>query len=138
MTHDFYDIFLICPVRNATEEQKAKIAKYIEDAEARGMKVYYPARDTNQQDAVGWRICSDNRKAIQESEEIHVFWDSNSTGTLFDLGMAFCLGKRIKIVNIEDVPATVGKSFNNMLRFWEEKTGTQGTLFDLGKPDGSY
>ena len=123
-----YDVFLICPVRNATEEQKLAMYDYICELESQGKTVYYPARDTNQNDMVGFRICNDNKKAIMRAKEIHVFWDSKSSGSLFDLGMAFMSGKNIKIVNISDVPATEGKSFNNMLRYWEEQSMEQITF----------
>jgi len=113
-----YDIFLICPVRSVTEEQRQKMAQYIAEIESSGLKVYYPPRDTNQKDAIGWRICKDNMNAIKNSKEIHIFWDKNSSGSLFDLGMAFSMNKRLKIVNIEDVSKTETKSFTNLIRYW--------------------
>lgn len=113
-----YDVFLICPVRNATEEQKQQMNSYIKSLEYSGKKIYYPARDTNQEDHIGFRICEDNKKAIENSKEIHIFWDSQSQGTLFDLGVAFALDKPLRIVNINDVTETNGKSFSNMIRKW--------------------
>ena len=120
-TYD-YDVFLICPVRNATPDQKAEMQSYIDGLEAQGKKVYYPARDTNQNDIVGWQICGDNRWAIKHSKEVHIFYDPASTGSLFDLGMAFATHKYLKLVNIDKVEATDGtKSFNNLIRYWNEK-----------------
>lgn len=58
---------------------------------------------------------------FKNSEEIHIFWDKNSTGSLFDLGMAFASGKTLKIVNLEDVLPTDGKNFTNMIRYWSEQ-----------------
>lgn len=112
------DIFLICPVRNATTEQKQKMQGYIAQLETDGKTVYYPERDTNQNDAIGYRICADNCEAIKEAKEIHIFWDKNSQGSLFDLGMAFALDKPLTIVNLEDVEPTPTKSFSNMMREW--------------------
>src|SRR5208337_4579267 len=106
-------IFLICPVRNATPEETKAIQDYVADLEVKGHQVYWPARDTDQVDSIGLRICKDNRKAIKEADVIHVWWNPNSTGSLFDLGMAFMSDKPIAVVN--GVESTVGKSFNNLL-----------------------
>lgn len=113
-------IFLICPVRNASEEQKEKLMQYIVDLEKQGHEVYYPARDTDQNDNIGYRICTDNKKAIRKSHIVHLFWDKNSQGSLFDLGMAFALGKSLKIVNLETLEITPVKSFANMVKKWAE------------------
>jgi hypothetical protein len=113
-----YDVFLICPVRDANETQKTVMKDYINKLELEGKKVYYPARDTNQIDNIGFRICTDNKKAIEESKEIHIFFDKTSQGSLFDLGMAFALEKPLTIVNIEDLEKTETKSFTNMILKW--------------------
>lgn len=114
-----YDVFLICPVRNATDEQKQKLQEYIQKLENEGKRVYYPARDTNQDDPIGYRICRDNRHAIYNSETIHIFWDKNSTGSLFDLGMAFMAEKPLIIVDSATMVQTPHKSFENMMIEWE-------------------
>lgn len=116
-----YDVFLICPVRNATEEQKQRMQSYVEQLEALDKKVYYPNRDTNQVDTIGYRICTDNKTALRLSKEIHIFWDNDSKGSLFDLGMAFAFDKPLVIVNKNEVTRTDGKSFTNMILAWAEK-----------------
>lgn len=110
-------VFLICPVRNATETQKQRMTDYIEGLE-KTCVVYYPARDTNQNDDIGFRICQDNKTAIVKSDEVHIFWDADSQGSLFDLGMAFAFDKPLVLVNIEDVTKTPQKSFQNMIMHW--------------------
>lgn len=115
-------IFLICPVRNATWEQLAAMATWINRAEAlEGHKVYYPARDTDQNDPIGYRICADNRHALENADRVAVFFDKESQGSLFDLGMAFALRKPIEIVNKSEIEPTEGKSFTNMLLEWEAR-----------------
>jgi len=57
---------------------------------------YIPGRDTPQ--THGDQILPANLKAMKECEEVHVFWDGGSLGTVFDMGMAFALGKPIKPV----------------------------------------
>jgi len=113
-----YDVFLICPVRNATFFQKAQINEYINMMKNAGKTVYYPATDTDQDDTTGFRICTDNKKAMLDSKSVAIYWDKESSGSLFDLGMAFSAGKSITIVNIEEMVATEGKSFVNMIRQW--------------------
>ena len=116
-----YDVFVICPVRNVTEAEKRSIMSHVVELESGGLKVYWPSRDTDQKDPIGLRICSDNRSAIEAANEVHVFWNASSTGSLFDLGMAFALRKKIVIINRDGVPPTPQKSFNNVLRTLDKK-----------------
>lgn len=113
-------IFLICPVRNASDEQKEKMKVYISNLENNGVKVYYPTRNNSYEltDTIGYIICSENTKAIREADEIHIFWDKNSSGSLFDLGAAFILNKHLVIANVDEVEQTETKSFSNMIREW--------------------
>jgi hypothetical protein len=115
-------VFLICPVRSATDEQKQKMAEYIKALEDSGVSVYYPARDTNQEDigGGGWNICKANKKAIVKADEIHIFWDEKSTGSLFDLGMAFYAGKRLVVANPESIHTENTKSFHNLINHWRK------------------
>jgi hypothetical protein len=118
-----YDVFLICPVRNATDEQKQKMKDYIFELESTGKTVYYPDRDTDQtDDGIGFRICADNKNAINNSKEVHIFWDKNSQGSLFDLGMAFALRKPLTLVNISGIEITSNKSFSNMVLEWNRRS----------------
>jgi hypothetical protein len=47
---------------------------------------------------------------MREADEVHVFWDVESFGSHFDLGMAYALGKRIVPISctLVDPP---GKSY---------------------------
>jgi hypothetical protein len=93
------NIFLICPVRKATEEQIKRMKAYIAHMETSGYKIHYPDRDTNQVNPIGYRICRDNGRALGKAGSIHIFYDNTSTGTLFDLGMVYYFNKSLKIVN---------------------------------------
>ena len=112
------NIFIICTVRNATEEYVNKLNEYTKSLETEGHTVYLPHRDTNQS-ASGLNICNQNSLAISVSDEVHIFYNPDSQGTHFDMGVAFALWKRIKV--IESVPYGEGKSFARMLREWEEQ-----------------
>ncbi len=115
-------VFLICPVRIATDKQLNRITSYVDSLEKKGIQVYYPATDTDQE-GEEFQICTDNKSAIEYADEVHIFWDENSKGSLFDLGMAFALNKSLLIVNPEDVKLKNTKSFENMIREWEKRNG---------------
>ncbi|MDO8504433.1 MAG: hypothetical protein Q7S36_01110 [Candidatus Liptonbacteria bacterium] len=108
-------VFIICPVREITDQEKGFIANYVSRLEKDGYSVHWPPRDTAQDDPVGLRICRDNRLAIANADEVHVWWNGKSQGSFFDLGMAFATNKKIVLINFLGVPRTEGKSFNNLL-----------------------
>ena len=90
--------------------------------ESEGKRVYYPPRDTDQNDPVGLEICKNNRYAIRHSKKISVYWNGKSTGSVFDFGMYFMElfytpKKKIKIINKDEVlkMKTSKKSFHNVL-----------------------
>ena len=108
-------IFMICPVRDATNEEKQFLQDYMSRLESQWHKVHYPARDTNQDDPFGLNICSENRQAIRDADEIHIYWTKKSKGTLFDIGMMFMAGKPVVLINRVDLERTPHKSFQNVL-----------------------
>lgn len=113
------NIFIICNIRSATEKYKKKLETYTALLEKTGNRVHLPHRDTDQKtDSV--EICRQNREAIYKADEIHIFYTTESTGIHFDLGIAFGLGKKIKI--IENIEVTKEKSFGNLIRGWEAVT----------------
>lgn len=111
-------IFIICTVRAATEEYRKKLEDYAAKLESEGHKVHLPHRDTNQK-ACGYDICEENCNAISESDEVHVFYNPESTGTHFDLGCSFALKK--KIVVVENVQYGEGKNYPRMIDEWAKK-----------------
>lgn len=110
-------VFIIGPVRGADGPLRENLEAYTSTLESLGCQVHLPHRDTKQ-DARGLDICRQNRDAIERSDEVHVFYSSTSTGSHFDLGVAFALNKRILVVKSE--PYGEGKSFPRMLDEWEK------------------
>jgi nucleoside 2-deoxyribosyltransferase len=108
--------FLIAPVRGYSPESHADTVRALEH---KGWKVHWPARDTPQDDPTGLQICRTNMAAIAAADVIHVIWDGQSQGCLFDLGMAFALRKEIIALDLPDL--TAGKSFQNMINAWDEE-----------------
>ena len=105
----------MCPVRGITDEERLVIEKYVLDLEAAGNAVHWPPRNTDQSDPIGLRTRQDNRRAIEDAEEIHVWWNYKSQGSLFDFRMAFALRKKIVLVNYDSIQKTPQKSFSNVL-----------------------
>ena len=108
-------IFIICTVRGASDEYQNKLEKYVKELEDNGHSIHLPHRDTNQK-ASGYDICTENMNAIKRSDEVHIFYNSKSQGTHFDMGVAFASGKPIVIVENEKIGE--GKSYPRMLTEW--------------------
>ena len=47
---------------------------------------------------------------MRKANEVHVFWDVKSSGSHFDLGMAYILGKKVVPIACEH-PDNEGKSY---------------------------
>jgi nucleoside 2-deoxyribosyltransferase len=112
-------IFIICPVRNMTADERIALEAYIHKLESQGNTVHFPPRDTNQNDPTGWNIIAQNRAAIEGCDEVHIFWNKDSQGSMFDLGMAFAFRKPVTLINT--VEPTPTKSFENVLLKWAKK-----------------
>jgi nucleoside 2-deoxyribosyltransferase len=99
-------VYIICPVRNATSKQRKALREYIEELESIGHDVFYPSDHAPQNDPTGWGIVSLELQAIKECDEVHVYWDTASKGSHFDLGIAMALNKPIILVDAfqEDGP----------------------------------
>jgi hypothetical protein len=76
-------------------QYKDKMQKHCDDLKAKGNPALMPVFDGSLQE---YKCCSRNRTNIEWADEIHVFWDARSIGTIFDLGMCFALRKRIKLM----------------------------------------
>ena len=109
--------FIICTVRGASEEYRKKLEDYVANLEANGYEVHLPHRDTNQ-NARGYDICNQNAKAIAMAHEVHVFYNTDSQGTHFDMGVAFAYGRKIILAEPVEYDPTK-KSFARMLNEWE-------------------
>ncbi|HPE14639.1 MAG TPA: hypothetical protein PLT65_02235 [Bacilli bacterium] len=112
-------IFMICPVRNASQEVVDSLRRIKENLKNRGYHVHYPGDDTNKLDSVGYNICLANANAIGESNVVGIYYDPESTGTLFDLGVAYFLSKQIPtreyiVFNKDDIIIDKNK-FNDRL-----------------------
>jgi len=77
------------------------------------LEVRIPAFDDHEDlDEIG--VCQYNLEIIKWADEVHVFWDQRSVGTVFDFGMCFALNKPIKIEYLQP------KTFANLMRKYEK------------------
>ncbi|RLA87444.1 MAG: hypothetical protein DRG40_00395 [Deltaproteobacteria bacterium] len=93
-------------------QYRDKIKSYVRELAQRGNVVRVPAFDDHPE----WdelRICEYNRRLIEWAEEVHIFWDQRSMGTVFDFGMAFALRKPVKVVYLEP------KTFAGVMKKYE-------------------
>jgi nucleoside 2-deoxyribosyltransferase len=108
-------IGIIHTINGASEEYLTKVKFHAFTLWREGHEVHCPILDTNQS-GTSIEICTSNVEAFRSCDEIHVFYNSASKGTHFDLGACFAMGKKIKV--IESEPLTDGKSFQNLLHEW--------------------
>lgn len=111
-------IFIISAVRHSSTAYRENLENYVAALERVGNVVHLPHRDTDQT-ATSLGICTANMNAIKHADEVHIFYSSTSQGTFFDMGVAFGLGKTIKV--IENEPLTESKSFANLLNEWAKR-----------------
>lgn len=137
-------IFIICPVRppqikllkkiyqktlnlafgiiDTRTKNQNTIKEYVTKLEAEDWEVYWPFRDNPHQktDRIGFTICKYNCQKLLYADEVHIWYDKNSTGSVFDIGMFFifvkALGfKKFVIINRGDILPTADKSFENVI-----------------------
>lgn len=111
-------IYVVCSVRDADEGRTAEVEKYVKYLEDQGHKVHFPQRDVNQADETGINIVRPHRKAMREADRVDIFWDVNSKGSHFDIGMAFMAEAPIHVVMAYQND-TDGKSYYKVMKIWE-------------------
>lgn len=110
-------IFIIGAVRGAEEKWRKRLEEHVALLEANGNTVHLPHRDTDQ-NATGIEICRQNCNAIAEADEIHLFYRADSQGTHFDMGCAFALKKKLRVIELPEYGE--GKSYPRMAHEWEK------------------
>lgn len=112
-------IFLICPVRNATSEQKQWIENFVQEKTNDGYTIHAPHLHTRQTDLFGgYAICTQNAQAVASSSEVDIYYDQNSTGSVFDLGVCYALGKPLKLLNGEEITLRDADSIDRIVKNW--------------------
>lgn len=104
------NIYIICPVRHASKSLLKDMREYVEGLRSEGHHVHFPPDDVDQNDPTGKKIVNEHKEAMKKADEVHVFWDVKSSGSHFDLGMAFILDKKIVLVSACEID-NGGKSY---------------------------
>ena len=95
-----------------TTSYQDKMLKHKEKLESKGCTVLIPAFDSHPElDDLG--VCEYNRSLIFKADEVHLFWDQRSSGTVFDFGMVFAMRKPFKIIYLEK------KTFRGVMEKYE-------------------
>ncbi len=112
-------IFLICPVRNATDEQKKWIEDFVNDKYTEGYIVHAPHLHTVQTDLFdGYAICKQNAEAAASSQEVDIYYDQSSDGSVFDLGVAYALHKPLRLLNIDKIKFNDADLIDSIVESW--------------------
>lgn len=120
-------IYVVCSVRNADPKEVEQVEAYVKKLEEEGHEVHYPPRDVDQECETGVSIVEAHRKAMLASSEVHVFWNVESSGSHFDIGMAVALGKKIIGVNAVHEDGE-GKSYWKVIKHYEEEASEERPL----------
>ena len=116
-------IFIICKVREDSVDYISKLQKYTKKLERKGHQIHLPHRDTYQKGS-SLEINLQNFSAIYSADEVHIFYNSKSQGTHFDLGVSFALKKKIVIVENEVYNPSVksyAKFLDEYVEFFNKK-----------------
>jgi hypothetical protein len=129
-------IYIVCPVRKLTGSEKELILKSVADLEKAGNEVRCPFRDTNQVDEIGLRIVGEHENDIFWADEVRVWWNPTSEGSLWDfaqyrMAKRFMPNKRLFIINLDSVSITEYKSYTNVLLATHFQLTPVHTLADL-------
>ena len=112
-------IFLICPVRNATYEQRKWIEDFVKEKTDEGCTIHAPHLHTRQTDLFGgFAICTQNALAVASSEEIDIYYDQTSTGSVFDLGVAYALHKPLHLLNKDEIEFNENDMIDKTIKNW--------------------
>ncbi len=139
-------IFLICSVRNATDNQKRFQKNYVDGLQRAGHEVfwppvsnYYDLPQNADADKIGIDTINTNLEAILNSDEVHIIFDPKSEGSIADLEAAMALRKPIHSVNKDQLVATEKRSYTNVVikieedyipsRMYKERVGFAKPLY---------
>jgi len=99
-------VYVLSPVRQATDEQKAVVDKYAELLRDQEVEVVNPRLDVVQEDETGYNIVMAElnflHRIAQEGGRVDIFWNLGgklSEGSRVDVGMAMALGLELKLVD---------------------------------------
>jgi hypothetical protein len=123
-------VFIICSVRKADDATRQGLVAYKQKLETQGYEVHLPHLDTNQSGS-GHEICVQNTKANIAASETHVFYDGNSEGSHFDIGVKFVdmYLHPEKLFHVSTYSAADSLNILHLQRIFNEKFGGYSLWF---------
>jgi hypothetical protein len=61
-------VYMLCPVRGVSDDEKIFLDKYVAGLESSGFQVHYLPRDVEQNDSSGINIMTSHREAMKNSD----------------------------------------------------------------------
>lgn len=109
-------VYILSPVREATEYEKKIIKTRVEVLKEKGEYVFNPANDAPQDDKTGYNIVMRELNFLNrmstENNRVDILWKLGgvkaSEGSRVDVGMGYALGLRINLVTIFDKEEPTG------------------------------
>ncbi|MFO8066555.1 MAG: hypothetical protein R6U11_03135 [Bacteroidales bacterium] len=126
-----------------SSQYKDKMLEYAAKMEFRGHQVCLPVLDDSKFKNT-LKILETNRKRMQWADEVHMFYDGKSQGTVFDFGMAFAMGKPLQVIYMNDKSIVDGMKEYALLFKWEsghfesENINDKSILDDINEKINSY
>lgn len=116
------NIYVICPVREATEDQTSEMEKYVRNLENEGHSVHFPPKSVSQNDTEV-NICRFHAEAMMTADRVDIFWDVESSGSHFDAGMMYILFmmKDIGVNLVKVYKDKEGKSYTRVIEDMHRK-----------------
>ena len=93
LTQPFHELKIMI-IGSTQYRQKMQVHK--EQIEGYGHTVKMPLFDSDVRKEID--IVTENKERIKWADEVHLFWDGRSQGTLWDVAVAFALDKPIRII----------------------------------------
>lgn len=90
-----------------------KMIEYAGDLQEKGFEVSLPVFDKDTNDIK--YLIGENKKRIIAADEVHLFWDGRSPGTIIDIGITIGLGQPLKIIFLEE------KSISDYVKLYAEE-----------------
>lgn len=105
-----------------SKEQEKEIELHMKEMLDSGYKIHVPHLHTVQKDLFGgYAICYENASAIASSSAVHIYYDKQSRGSMFDLGVAYYLNKELVLVNEDQITFDNNDFGDNIVRNWNKK-----------------
>jgi hypothetical protein len=99
---------------------KDKMLKHQQDLIKKGYDVRLPSFDYSYKKELS--IITENKNSIFWADEIHMFYDGRSYGTIFDFGMLFYAMKPLKIIYLnEKTIVNAMKQYEEVMRLFEKE-----------------